>query len=949
MQTLSFFLTAMLLAVPQPSPRERIDTFLDTNLKEWRFCLGEVDGAEQPDFNDSSWEQVSTGHCWFPHDSTCWLRTQIQVPDFIMGFPTKGKRVRLLCGIDNEGIAYINGEKKGQFIWGDGDIVLTEQGNPGETITVALYGINRAGYGKFIHAYIGTDESLQVYRTLKEVLDNIDLIETHLTEQDTAWRTAIQEVYETVDFDRIFDQSMESEKRLELALSALSEANGILLKVTQSVPERLSALEKGQDQLENMLEEGRSKDLAMDYVRVKARVLRSFNEYAREDYAKEGFWMKARAERTVAYLEGLTREALREAGDILAHPDTDRPVPRYRTGEVTIRDGAFWQGDRPVYFDGMGHFGQVREDIPIFQEYGMNVIQIEIGPSSIIMEDGSVKLDPLKESILKYLEQAEQYNVAACVLLSPHYFPSWAMKKYPELAEAGHGFMGYDIDHPVAREIIEKFLRAVVPEMARYKSLHSFCLSNEPEYVSRTEVSAKLFHEWLRNRHGSIEKLNALYGTYYDRFEDVPQATREFCDPAFVDWCEFNQERFCGWHKWMADIIHECAPDIPVHAKSMAHSWRGWEQFELGVNHEEFAHIGRVTGNDCFAQPTRERDYPYAQHWIVQAMHYGFQRGVAPDQPIFNTENHLIPDDIAVFTPGEHIYTALWEGAIQGLGASTIWVWQRGEGKSLFDNILTRPGCVEAAGRVGLDLMRLSPLVARLANVPPQIGLFHAWHSNVRTNDTRDASTMAYEGLANLGVPIRIVTEKTISQGALNDLAIAVAAKTDWIHPETAPLFADFVSKGGILFVIEPCFSRDHYGRVNPELSAWMDEAEQTGRIIRVDTPLTAMAIRDLVGERLKATGRGTPVPLVDAHGDSLWGVQWRVLDDGDRYVVNMVNQRRSPQTIRLSLRSGAILTDLISGESFRNPYELAPLRPMLLEIKKADLARLVPAREPIF
>ncbi|HQL62308.1 MAG TPA: beta-galactosidase [bacterium] len=945
MQTLSFFLTAIMLAVPQPSPRERIDTFLDTTLKEWRFYPGEFHGAEQPDIDDSSWEQVSIGHCWFPHDSTCWFRTRIQVPETIMGFPTKGKRLRLLCGIDNEGVAYVNGEKKGQFIWGDGDIVLTEQGNPGETITIALHGINRAGYGKFIHAYIGSDESLQVYRAFKKILGDIDLIETHLTEQDTAWRTAIQKVYETIDVDRID----KSDSRLESMLAMLNDADGILLQVTQSVPERLSSLEKGRDQLESRLEEGRSKGLAMDYVRLKARVLRSFIEYAREDYAKEGFWMKARAERTVACLEGLTQKALYEVGDILAHPENDHPVPRYRTGEITIRDGAFWQGDRPVYFNGMGHFGQVRKDIPIFQDYGMNIIQTEIGPNSVVMEDGSLKLDRLKETILKPLEQAEQYNVAVCVLLSPHYFPEWAMKKYPELAEAGHGFIEYDIDHPVAREIIEKFLRAVVPEMARYNSLHSLCLSNEPEYVSRTEVSAKLFHQWLRGRHGSIEKLNALYGTYYERFEDVPQATREFCNPAFVDWCEFNQERFWGWHKWMADIIHKCAPDIPVHAKSMAHSWRGWESFELGVNHEEFARLGRITGNDCFVQPTRQQDYPYAQHWIVQAMHYGFQHSVAPEQPIFNSENHLIPDDNAVFTPGEHIYTALWEGAIQGMGASTIWVWEREEGKTLFDNILTRPGCVEAAGRAGLDLMRLAPLVAALANVPPQIGLFHAWHSNVRTNDTRDASIMAYEGLANLGVPIRIVTEKTIRQGALNDLAIVVAAKTDWIHPETAPHFADFVSKGGVLFVIEPCFSRDQYGRTNPDLSAWMNEPEQMGRIVRLDTPLTALAIRDLVGGQLKTIGRGTPVPLMDAYGDPLWGVLWRVLDDGNRYVVDVVNQRRSPQTIRLPLQSGAIITDLISGKSFGNSFELPPLHPMLLEVMKEDIPRIVPVQEPIF
>ncbi len=930
-----------LAAVPDETPRDRIDAFLDTHVTEWRFHLGDIESAHLPDFDDSGWKKVSVGHRWWPSDSTCWFRARIEIPQTIKGFPTQGKTVRLICGMDNGAVAFVNGEERQRFEWWDGDVLLTKSAQPGDEFTIALQGINRPGYGSLLQAYLGTGESLSLHASLKDFTEKIDLIETHLTDDDTEWKEAIDSAYQTVDHTL---NTTKIEQR-DTIIASVSNAKETLLKITQTTPERIGQLKIDLEKLDGMIKQGRSKGLTMDYVRMKARVIRSFIEYANDDFAKDTFWMKVRAERIVAYLERLLREAIQETQTLLKHPERDQPVPRYRTGPLEIVNGAFQQNGRPVFFNGVGHFGQVREDIPILQEYGLNIIQIEIGPQNVLKEDGSFSLEALESGILKYLKDAETHHVAVCVLLSPHYFPQWAMKRHPELADGGHGFMKFDIDHPIAGRIDEKFLRAVVPKMASYHSLHSFCLSNEPQYISRSKISADLFHRWLKKRHGSIERLNQLYETQYERFEDIPQATPDFPDPAYTDWCEFNQERFRDWHRWMTDIIHEYAPQIPVHAKSMSHAWQGTEHFQLGVNHEDFARLGRITGNDSISTPTRNDEFPYAQHWLLQAMHYDFQRNAAPDNPIFNSENHLIPDDQAIYTPGEHIYTALWQGAIYGMGASTIWVWQRGESKTTFDNILTRPNCVEAAGRVSLDLMRLAPLAARFPNIEPQVGLFHAWHSNVRTNETRDASMIAYEGLANLGVRIKIVTEKSIREGALKNLPIVVAAKTAWIHPETTVAFAEYVKNGGTVFTIEPSFTRNEYGVPKPELSNWLEAGKRLGRVVRLDTPITGRAVRDLVGERLKQLKRESPVLLTDPYREALWGVLWMALDDGDRYLVNVVNMRKETQTVRLPVGSHTIVNDLISGERFPRELELAPLHPMLLDIPKKALETPPPYR----
>ncbi len=913
------------------TPRERLEAKNYSQVTDWRFQLGEIPGAESPNFDDSSWPAVRVGHIWWPHNSKGWFRTTIEVPETIRGFPVKGKRLRMLCGMDNEAIPYVNGQPQAGFKWREGDFVVTDNAMPGEKICVALRAINGPGYGQFLRADLGTDESLEVHTGLTELFKNIDLIQSYYFGNEREWPKTIENIYASLEQD--------------LSPASIEKANTLLLGITESVPERLKTLEERLKTLEELLEKGRDKNLAMDYIRLKVRVLKSFIKYAGDDFNSSRFWLKIRAERIAAYLEQSSRDGIEEAQAILKDPSKDKPVPRYQTGSYEIKDGAFEQNGRPIIFNGVGHFGQVRDDIPILEDYGLNIIQIEIGPNSVVQEDGSVRFDTLESSILNPLRNAEEHNVSVCVLLSPHYFPQWAMKKYPELEDGGYGFIQYDIDHPFARETLEKFLRAVVPKIAKFQSLHSFCLSNEPMYTSHSEYSAQKFHQWLKDRYQSIEELNDVYGTQYNGFDEVPQNNEDGSDPAWIDWCIFNQERFRDWHQWMADIVHEEAPRVPVHAKSMSHAWRGSEEFAGGVNHEDFAHLGRITGNDCVVNPVRIKEEAYAQDWIRQAMHYDFQRSVAPTQPIFNTENHIIPDDVAVFTPSGHMYTALWMGSIYGQGASAIWVWQRGESKTTYDNILTRPNCVEATGKASLDLMRLAPYVTQFANIKPEVGLIHAWNSNARDNIHRDASIQAYEGLANLGVRVKILTEKTIAEGALDGLGAVVAAKAALIHRETVKVLTDYAAKGGLLFIIEPSFTHDELGRSAPEMSQWLMDGIEHERIIRLKTPVTPRVMRDLVGERLKQEGRGAPFQITDSYGDPLWGVLWQVLENDDRYIVNIVNENKDRACVSIPLKSGTQVQDLISGKSLRPVFELDSLQPMLLSIQKSDLKKAARAQ----
>src|SRR5262245_16403841 len=69
---------------------KQLETLLDSTVHHWRWHLGEIPGAERPDFDDSKWQRVNPGFKWWPHDSTGWFRTRIIIPEKINGILTDG-------------------------------------------------------------------------------------------------------------------------------------------------------------------------------------------------------------------------------------------------------------------------------------------------------------------------------------------------------------------------------------------------------------------------------------------------------------------------------------------------------------------------------------------------------------------------------------------------------------------------------------------------------------------------------------------------------------------------------------------------------------------------------------------------------------------------------------------------------------------------------------------
>lgn len=916
--------------VPAQVTRDELDRLLDSRVYHWRWRLGETPGAERAEFDDSEWQAAGLGFQWYPHDSTGWFRTRITVPEQVNGIPTRGGAVRMQVGVDNAARAYVNGEFRQEFERANGDFVLTENAQPGEVITVALQAVNRAGFGRLYEARLLCGAGEGAVNALRALVGDLDIAlqdGAYVPPPEAAhWQALVREAMQALDMTAY------RAGHTEAFLASADTARTILLSDEADLEARLVETEQRLAALKERIAEGRSAGRDMAYVAADARVVESFLEYVRDDAVAERVAHQLRGLKAAAYIERICAEALREAERGGADDAAALSVPRYETGRAAIQAGAFWQDDRPVYFTGVGHFGQVRKDIPILNDYGLNIIQIEMGPQNGLPAPDRVDVDAIRANVVHCLDLAAAHNVAVNLLISPHYFPQWARDADPAHSQCGEGFLKFCIEAPNTRPVMATWLDALMPLIAGHPALHSICLSNEPQYRGKCAYERALFQAWLKEKWQTIERANEVYGTQFRGFEEVDLPADASCGYGlFFDGCRFNQERFLAFHEMLRDRIHRYDPDLPVHAKVMSHAFEDPGRFEVGIDYERFNQLDRIAGNDCVYAFAGERPGAYASEWLTMAMNYTLQHCAAPDNPIFNSENHLIADGDARYMPEAYIRTVYWHEALHGQGATTTWVWERAQDGDFAENLLTRANCVRAFGRVALDLTRLAPEVHALSRATADMAILYADSSLLPSRAYVEEARAAFEGAYFTGAVCDFVTERQVEAGALSRYTLVLVPRAAHAPEAVVQAFQAYIEGGGAVVTVGSCFTHDEYGRVRREGLAQSGR----GRLVVYPDPLTPPAYRDILDRLLDDVGTERPVRLQGAYEEPVWGVNLRTVEYRGQRLVSLLNLSREPKRVRLIAETPVRrAADVLNRRETTFPLTLLPLESALLVLE---------------
>ncbi len=545
-------------------------------------------------------------------------------------------------------------------------------------------------------------------------------------------------------------------------------------------------------------------------------------------------------------------------------------------------------------------------------------------------------------SLARVFQTGAENGVKIDFLLAPHYFPEWAFAKFSDLrVEKPAGVIKYNIDHPGARKILEDWVAAIVPRVAASPALLSVCLSNEPTYAEsgRDAYSRKDWAKYLEEKHGKIAALNALYGTSYAGFDQVPAPEIGPKNTvgekrAYYDWIRFNQRHFAEWHRWLNERVKAAAPQVLTHAKIMTDIFDR-EMLPRGIDPELMCEITDLAGNDSYAWPKRHGNYAY--DWVQEEMWYDLLHSFR-GQPVFNSENHLVLDGSPpVSIAPEHSRCVLWQGALHHLGASATWVWEKPTVPDLEGSIYLRPANVFAMGEATLDLTRLSKEVAGLAGAKAEVALLYSVPSFFWDENYPQILASAYAALSFMGHPVTFISERQLAEGkrspANENVRVIIAAGSRHVPEAVMPALAEFVKKGGSVVAIGAGnLQFDEYDRPRTLARGLVDgvtvpwkkgEDEQFGQ-----------ALRAALAEKV------TAFPLLsDVAGKPVRGVEYRVVKEDDGFLVAMTNFMTEQKTLSLALEGTAI--DLISNAAIDlKEIALEPMQYRLLRVKPQAVAK---------
>ncbi len=789
------------------------------------------------------------------------------------------------------------------------------------------------GDGPFVLGYnLWAPRALAVTGTV--ALSSGELLRQPLQIAAGAWRVAVQGESLAAD-----DAPRAVTFRLERNGKELARAQTQLRFFSASnACQRLAVLKGGLPRLEADLAAVKARGQDIAYPLVTFTVLENFVGYAGED-ARRGEVKRALAQ--VGDLERMAARLQQELSEARAGRRQFAAVPRWSADVRPVIRGSSFLAPRslpggtptkgPVFFNGFGHFGQVVADLEKWPAYGANIIQIEFGPSSLFPQEGRTNSAPVRQ-MLQTLDRAQKAGVAVCLLISPHYFPGWALDKWPHLRKRREGFLQYCLHAPEGQELLRRFLAAAIGPLKDHPALHSICLSNEPVNEEEPcEFAAREWDAWLEKRHNNVVRLNGLCGSNFTSFAAVPLPNPFGPRPApalWMDFIRFNQEFFASWHQMLADAVHAVAPDLPVHAKAMTWTLLNDSDVRYGVDATLFGRFSGLNGNDAvnfYSFGSGE----FAQGWQMNAMGHDLQLSVL-DAPLINTENHLIADRETRSVPAEHIRAALWQAAVHGQSATTIWVWERTyDPKSDFaGSIMHRPACAEAVGIVNHDLNRAAVEISALQQSKPQVLLLQSVTASVWDfGRYSDCLGKLYTALSFTGLKIGFVTERQLEAGLIPSAPLVFVPGIQ--HLSDAAFAALQKYKGRLVMVGDGgLLTHNEYGQARPA----------TMPADRITCRYGPTQWRDLWKEvrvKLPAWGQRPAVELRAPDGQPVWGVEWRSAESVGGLLVNLCNYRPEPVACGV-FRNNRLVQgkDVLSGETLDQTLTLKPLEVRLVRVE---------------
>lgn len=277
------------------------------------------------------------------------------------------------------------------------------------------------------------------------------------------------------------------------------------------------------------------------------------------------------------------------------------------------------------------------EDVELMQQAGVNLLSVAIFSwATLEPQEGQYSFDWL-DDVLDRLHAGGIHVALATATASP---PPWLTRSHPEiLPQLADGTVlhqgarqSYAVSSHVYRDYALRMTRMMAERYAQHPALSLWHVDNElgchvPHDYS--DAAAAGFRRWLADRYGTVEALNAAWGTAfwsqrYGSFEEVlpPRTAPTYANPTQqLDFARFSSDEWLTHYRALRDVLREVTPHVPATTNFMMSTGTKWlDYFAWGPEMD-------VVANDHYtlaADPDRH---------IELAFSADLSRGVARGEP----------------------------------------------------------------------------------------------------------------------------------------------------------------------------------------------------------------------------------------------------------------------------------------------------------------------------
>ena len=585
----------------------------------------------------------------------------------------------------------------------------------------------------------------------------------------------------------------------------------------------------------------------------------------------------------------------------------------------------------------------------------------EYGANLEYIDEIDAKYDPTAFfEIVNALERSEENNVTYNVLTSFHYMPGFLGDDNDMRDASGH-FMPWNIKSEKLRKVCRVYLEKLIELIKDYKSLNSICLLNEPAYCCDQDVFLPDYREFLKNRYGTIEALNKCYSSNYNSFDEITfkEVKMKSADswvnfgldlseqekrPQFYDFIQFNDETVMEFFNYLADTVHELAPDIPVHFKTLGDyfgldSNYNREGMRRGVDFELLKDNIQYNGCDNHAYV----DDSDGVNILTKIRANDYMTSIF-DAPVYNTEDHVIRDSNKDYTPEQRTWWCAnaWECALHGGTMTVSWVWERSwSDGALKGSILERPDIVASYGKIALDMNRMSYEFDAITNRDSYVAVLDSEGARNESKSFVNTSFAAWKAGIMSGQKVQYVTEKMAADGKLNDYKLLLIPEVNRLTEDALKAVETFLANGGRVIILgEDSLKRNEYGFAYDEsrIKAIYDKSA----VLPISTSGTKLVepsgdvLRNTVWNETEKLGLNKVKIVDNSTGELVRDVEWAYEYLDGKLVMSMMSfDWNTTKNVSVYVDGVKIesFEELRSEETYNGNIDLKPYEPVMLRI----------------